>query len=516
MSLLLNHHCLPLRQVVHWPMRIETRNESELRVQGIVETAEGDLLEVLVRSGESIEAEVRRTLSDSNCEDSASFPLDAEAIVDWKCTIWKLDEPQRSFVKARLQVLLERLKLPDGPRPRTSAQYNFLRRITPYRRQAIEAYPWLLDALCDRLVKPPEYPVAPLLETIDSGQPLNPALARMFGVRESVIRKLHTLPRELMATPEFRWGSNLLQSMSPMLDMLERMPAEKIPATDAGRKWLWYVLHWARHLLCQDFRAEIAANVYRSLPNPLDGTELLNRLGDRMDRNRWGQLRSYFLQVTGYQGVRSIDTQRRLLHDTPYLADKILEWALEHRGPRWLLNLHARLRRNTASGKQSIWLGIIVPHFDTHFTSGRWVGFRSIHPIVSLRQMQAEGDEMRNCLSNYDWMAMVHDCGLFLFSVRDRRNRLMAHLSVIADAEEEWRLSQIEGPGNRNADSHSQRAAEAFVAELNTRKPPLVKPESGQSRSSIPDLGISQLVDAVMRDFNLEKVSHDEFRPHIL
>lgn len=503
------HPCPPLRQFVSWSKSTKDDQENGTLQRAIVETANGDLIQVLYYPNESIEEKVCRVIG-SRIEHSSSFPLDADSILgEWASFGWELPVDTYKATAEKLHDFLAHLTIPQGPIPITSAQYNFLRHASPYRRQAINAYPWLLDALSDRLITVPKYSVVDILKAIDAGEELNPVLARMFGTRVSVIRRIHCFPREILSKPDFMYSHNLLESMAPMVQTLACLTPQMVPESSNEWEWLRHVVHWTRRILNGRFRAEVAANVYRSLPTPDSGATVLNRLGHRPDEDVIGNLRCHLLFATHFRIVRDSDNSSQ---DTEVcLADRIIEWLLEHRSPRWLLRMHDRLQRcEAASAVECTPPTVIIPHLPVDFAWGTSEGYRMVRPIKTIRQMIDEGKEMKNCMGRI-WNCALFGRVVYYFSVRDGQGSVAGHVEVSSDTEG-FSIRQIEGPENAAVDPHTSHAVQAFVTELATTPPNPVRPnlDSVSVEIAAKWMGLNGLIESVMTDYRLDIAPADQ------
>jgi hypothetical protein len=460
----------PLRQMVVWNKPTGLRKENEPYQRAVVETVSGILREALCLPDETVEAALLR-MNAGKSELVSSFPLDADSLLHhWFYHELGSNDATYLRTKEELKGFLSRLQMPSESVPITSAQYNFLHNADRNRRQAIIAYPWLLDALTDRIMSVPEFSVAGILEAIDSGRSLNAELASMFRVRESVIRRLHTFPRQLLTSPAAHLGRNLLEGMASTVSMLELLPANAVPSTDTRWRWLWEVLHWTHRNLREYFRIDIAAKVFLSLQDHDSGFEVLSRFGHLTGDGALNRLRTYLQFATGYQRASSrYDIRYDWPHDsTPlFQADKVLAWALEHRSPRWMLRLDERIRRSSVrQAMHSEPSAQEIPHFELSLDFGSRASFRRVVPIRTIGQMIHEGRVMGNCLER-TWPSYLEAGTRFLFSIRDQENAYVAHLEVCRDFKGSAQLGTIKGPLNREADECSIRAADDIVTHLN-------------------------------------------------
>lgn len=509
------HPYLPLRQVVAWSKSTKDDLENETLQRAIVETANSDLIQVLYYPDESIEDKVCRVMG-SRIEHSSSFPLDADSILgEWASFGWELPEITYKATAEKLHDFLARLTIPQGPIPITSAQYNFLRHASPYRRQAINAYPWLLDALSDRLITVPKYSVVDILQAIDAGEELNPVLARMFGTRVSVIHRMHCLPREILSKPDLMYSYNLLEGLAPMAQTLACLAPQMVPKSGNEWKWLRYVVHWTRRILNGRFRAEVAANVYRSLPTPDSGATVLTRLGHRPDEDVIGNLRSHLLFATHFRLVR--DSDNSFQDAETCLADRIIEWLLEHRSPRWLLRMYDRLQRcEAASAVLCTPRAVAIPHLPVELARGKSEAYRIVCPIKTVQQMIDEGKEMNNCMGRmWNW-ALFGKVGYY-FSVRDGQGRMQAHVEISINTEG-FSIQCIKGMTNADVDPHTSQAVEALVTELAATPPNPVRPNLDSTSIEIAAkwMDVKGLIDNVVTDYRLEIVPADQDRLQIL
>lgn len=463
------HALFPLRQTVAWTKPIGLRKENEPYQRAVVETASGFLREVLCFPDETVEGALLRTNA-GKLELASSFPLDADSLVlHWFYQDWGASDAPYLTIRDELKCFLSRLPIPSDPVPITSAQYNFLRTANRNRRQAIVAYPWLLDALTDRLVSVAEFSVPDILDAIDSGRSLNAALARMYRVRESVIRRLHTFPRQLLTSPAVYVVGNLLEGMASAVRMLELLPSDAAPSTDTRWRWLWEVLHWTRRNLRESFRIEAAVNVFLLLPDHDSGFEVLGKLGHLTGDGSLFRLRSYLKLATGYE-LASHHLGWPYDSGPLFQADRVLAWSLEHRSPRWLLRLDNRIRKSNA--RQATHLEpseLEIPHFDLSLEFGHQASFRRVVPIRAVGQMIHEGRIMANCLRS-TWWNYIEPRDSYLFSIKDQHHSCLAHLEIFCDAEGSVKLVAIKGPRNTSADKWSIRAADDTVTYLNLTK----------------------------------------------
>lgn len=524
-------HLFPLRQSVSW---FEPRSGNTL-IHCIVETAQGLLIKVFYSSEQPLETVIANLFERVSVDELPSCALNSNQILeDWE-VVGRFPEPLRQNTLKQLTEFIDRLALPDEPPLRTFAQFNFLLTATCYRRQAIVAYPWLLDVLTDIRITLHEYqlvtsildkvcgrpptekicPISTLLYVVDQGEALNPSLASLFQVRESTIRRLHGFPRTLLALTEERpeaWDITLMQTMQKVAQVVDCLNSNELPNGEREWRWFWDVLEWTRKILQGNFSALAAANIYRRLQNATSGRDVLAQLDRHIGNQMLQLLRMQLLLRSSYQKAQLRNPESASPFCRTYLADYVILWLLQHRSPRWLVRLFQTLKHKIAAAAgDSDWasdMPIPYLHFEANLGEGELL--RSVSPITSASQMMRESDRMKNCLRHLIPKCLCSDRHYY-FSVQDDQGLVRAHVEIAYTPENGVENCEIKGPGNEAPDSGSLSASTHYLSMIESSRPVPVRHPIEAIPMEIPKMDWEELVEQVKQDLSLEVVVEDEY-----
>jgi hypothetical protein len=262
---------LPLRQLVEWNSN-STQFPDGPTKHILAELHSGQIIHFGLRVHDQVEEAVARRAGYTTVpsENWIPFDLDCDSILTmWRYAGEELPEEDYRSIAVPIQHFLDGLRYLDGPEPLDSAHYNFLLEADQNRQLAIAAYPWLLDALCDRFFYSDTYPLMPLLQAIDAGKELDRILAEILNTHSSAIRCLHTLPREIFAgfnrqpwLPHDASICTFLEFMAPIAQTVQHLPRAKLPKS-LDQWWLLRdIVLLIQRIYGDPFQSRIAAKTY--------------------------------------------------------------------------------------------------------------------------------------------------------------------------------------------------------------------------------------------------------------
>lgn len=351
-----------------------------------------------------------------------------------------------------------------GPAALTSAAYNYLVADDPVvqrnRRQAARVFPLILRPE----VFGPEWRthLGRIRRTIDEGKPLHASLAAELSVPPSVVKTLATLP---IGVAQERWRGRV----ASLLRLLKHIPPEHRPKDCAG--WQLFsqmtgdiesitgvgITHplavaWVRLALKRNGKVLALGGIELAALGPA-----LTALSDALQQVLTVQVQQH---TTG-----PLDTRAVQRHAAAVVQEALASQSLDR------LSTIVRKWHDSQRRCEKRW-NVATAHFEM----GRWPApqeefrttERTITPILNARDLNAEGDAMRHCVSTY-----ASPCSkgkVQVWSIRDthgvRTSTLATGFRYDHAGCREAVILEHRGVANAPPDPNSVQAAQLFVAVL--------------------------------------------------